>query len=91
MNEQIDLSSEYELSEAQIEAFRQDGHVYLPNVCLADEVAYYRQAISDTAWQRFPQDKRTDRPFLQTLNLRYHCPKVMQFVWHLGWAKSSPT
>jgi len=80
MNEQIDLSSEYELSEAQIEAFRQDGHVYLPNVCLADEVAYYRQAISDTAWQRFPQDKRTDRPFLQTLNLRYHCPKVMQFV-----------
>jgi len=80
MKKKFDLSSEYNLSETQIESFRQDGHVYLPNICSADEIAYYRQAISDVAYQRFPQDKQTDRPFLQTLNLRYQCPKVMQFV-----------
>jgi len=80
MKKVFDLSSEYHLSETQIESFRRNGHIYLPEVCSPDEVAYYREAISRIAWQNFPQKKNDERPFLQTLNLRYHCTKVMQFA-----------
>ena len=68
MKKVFDLSSEYHLSETQIESFRRNGHVYLPEVCSPDEVAYYREAISRIAWQNFPQKKNDERPFLQTLN-----------------------
>jgi hypothetical protein len=40
------LDGDYPLTQAQIDAFRDNGFVYLPNVCSADEVAYYRQAIA---------------------------------------------
>jgi len=79
MNQLPDLSSEYPLTETQIEDFRRDGHVYLPNVCSVEEATIYRQAITQIAYPLFPLSEEK-RPFLQTLNLRYHCPKVKRFV-----------
>jgi len=33
------LDSDYRLTRAQIDSFRDNGFVYLPNVCSAEEVA----------------------------------------------------
>jgi len=80
------LDSDYDLTQAQIDFFRANGFVYLPQVCSPDEVAYYRQAIVRAT---LAQNRET-RPLaerdafrklaLQTMQIRYHDAAVMGFA-----------
>ncbi|MEM7132246.1 MAG: phytanoyl-CoA dioxygenase family protein [Chloroflexota bacterium] len=88
-----DLSSEYPLTPEQIEAYRRDGHVYLPQVCTSEEVAAYREAITEAAYTNFPVRRPLDqrdasgKAFLQTLNLRFKSEGVKAFVLSRRFAK----
>ena len=81
-----DLSDLYPVSEEQIEAFRRDGHVYLPGVCSPEEVAAYREVIRTTAFASFgkvPALEDRDafgQAFLQTLNIRLKNKGVCRFA-----------
>ncbi|MBV7328100.1 phytanoyl-CoA dioxygenase family protein [Chloroflexi bacterium TSY] len=88
-----DLSTEYPLTQDQIDAYQRDGHVYLPHVCSAEEVSIYREAITEAAYANF-QDRgdlsernTVDRAFLQTLNLRFKHDGVKAFVLSRRFAK----
>ena len=35
------LSSQYSLTEDQVESFQRNGHIYLPQVCSTEEVNIY--------------------------------------------------
>ena len=80
------LDGDYPLTQAQINAFRENGFVYLPNVCSAEEVAYYRQAIARATYahneEKRPLAERDAfrKLALQTMQIRYHDPAVMAFV-----------
>ena len=80
------LDSDYPLTAAQIESFRENGFVYLPNVCSSDEVAFYREAITRATYahnteKRPLADRDAFRKLaLQTMQIRYHDPAVMAFV-----------
>jgi len=80
------LDDDYPLAPAQIESFRENGFVYLPNVCSAEEVAFYRQAIVRATYannqERRPLAERDAfrKLALQTMQIRYHDPAVMAFV-----------
>lgn len=80
------LDDEYPLTEAQIEAFRANGFVYLPAVCTPQEVAFYRGAITAATYanntERRPLAERDAfrKLALQTMQIRYHDPAVMAFV-----------
>lgn len=66
----------YKLSDVQVEAFRRDGHIVLPDVFTADEVAAFRADIRDATFAsnretRALEDRDTfGKAFLQTQNLR---------------------
>lgn len=81
-----DLSDEYPLSDEQVESFRSDGHICLPEVCSQEEVAAYRGIITETAHANFGEIKAMKdrdaygKAFLQTLNLRLKSKGVKQFV-----------
>ena len=80
------LSSEYPVTDGQIETFRRNGHVCLPGVCSPEEVEAYRVAIVRTAMAAFgprpPLEERDTygKAFLQTLNLRYRDEGVKAFT-----------
>jgi ectoine hydroxylase-related dioxygenase (phytanoyl-CoA dioxygenase family) len=80
------LDGDYPLTQAQIDAFREDGFVYLPNVCSPGEVAFYREAITRATYahntERRPLAERDAfrKLALQTMQIRYHDPAVMAFV-----------
>lgn len=69
------LSSHYDVSDAQKQAYRENGHVYLPGVFSGTEVAAYREQILDaTAEMRSvaPNMSKRDtygKAFLQMSNL----------------------
>jgi ectoine hydroxylase-related dioxygenase (phytanoyl-CoA dioxygenase family) len=81
-----DLSDDYPLTDAQIAAFHRDGHIYLPQLCSASEVAAYRQVIHESAMGSFKETRPLDerdaygKAFLQTLNLRLKSAGVRKFV-----------
>lgn len=87
------LDSDYPLTRAQIESFREDGFVYLPKLCSTEEVAFYRQAIRRATYannmERRPLAERdTFRKLaLQTMQIRYHDAAVMAFVTARRFAK----
>ena len=80
------LDGDYPLTDAQIEAFRENGFVYLPQVCTSEEVTFYRQAIARVTYannteQRPLAERDTFRKLaLQTMQIRYHDPAVMAFA-----------
>ena len=80
------LDDEYPLTPDQIAAFRANGFVYLPAICSANEVAFYREAIVAATYannqERRPLAERdTFRKLaLQTMQIRFHDPVVMAFV-----------
>ena len=74
------LSSQYSLTEDQVESFQRNGHIYLPQVCSTEEVDIYQKIICNAAEKSFTQENGKNRPFVQTINLRYHCHQVMKFV-----------
>jgi ectoine hydroxylase-related dioxygenase (phytanoyl-CoA dioxygenase family) len=81
-----DLSSPYALAAGQIESFRTNGHVLLRGVCSREEVAAYRQVISEASRnlnheKRKLEDRDTyGKAFLQTLNLRLQSEGVRKFA-----------
>jgi len=80
------LDGDYPLTQDQVEAFRENGFVYLPNLCSPEEVAYYRQSIVRATYahneERRPLAERDAfrKLALQTMQIRYHDPAVMAFV-----------
>jgi hypothetical protein len=80
------LDTDYPLTQAQIDSFRDNGFVYLPNVCSTEEVAYYRDAIERATYahndEKRPLAERDAfrKLALQTMQIRYHDPAVMAFV-----------
>jgi ectoine hydroxylase-related dioxygenase (phytanoyl-CoA dioxygenase family) len=76
----------YELSQAQIAAFRSDGHIVLPVVFSPAEVATFREAIrtvslaSNAETRPLADRDAFGKAFLQTHNLRLRDPVVAQLV-----------
>ena len=71
----FDLSSEYALSESQINAFKTKGHIFLEGLASQPEVSFYRQAILEGV-KKLNTEKRNmeerdtyGKAFLQIYNL----------------------
>lgn len=85
-NDLPDLSSEYSLSPAQIEAYQKTGHIYLPGVANQTEVAAYRRAILEIVEQYRAHTKPLSerdtygKAFLQITNLWEKDAAVARFV-----------
>ncbi|HWB93125.1 MAG TPA: phytanoyl-CoA dioxygenase family protein [Puia sp.] len=82
----FDLSKQYELDQDHITTFQANGHVLLPGVLNAREIAAYRPVINDAAY-RYNTERRkmADRDtygkaFLQIMNLWKRDPGVAQFT-----------
>jgi len=82
-----DLSSHYDVSDARVCEFRENGHVFLPGVCSAKEVAAYRQEILEaTAKRRAAVSDLNSRDtygkaFIQMTNLWEKHEGTRQFVY----------
>jgi ectoine hydroxylase-related dioxygenase (phytanoyl-CoA dioxygenase family) len=82
-----DLTREYPLTEEQIASFRQNGHVYLPNVCSEEEIAIYREVLNRAAYkynrETRPMEERDTygKAFLQIMNLWTKDEAVRQYVF----------
>lgn len=87
------LDSFIAVDERQITDFRQQGHVLIPNILQADEVAYYRNAIRQAAYEyntetRAMQDRDTyGKAFLQVMNLWETDAEVKRFTTAKRFAK----
>lgn len=55
-----DLSSEYQVTPDQIEAYQRDGHVLLRGVCSSSEVAAYRQVFRDLIEKHYPEPPKME-------------------------------
>lgn len=88
-----DLSQDYPISRAQVEAYQRDGHVLLRGVATPDVVAVYRKAITDAVrrlnTETRPLEERDTygKAFLQTMNLWEHDEVVKRFVFARRFAK----
>ena len=88
-----ELSEEYPLTQEQIAAFGENGHVLLRGVASPEEVAAYRPVISDAA-MRYNSEKRPmeerdtyGKAFLQIMNLWTLDEGVRRFVLARRFAK----
>src|SRR5438105_2088201 len=52
-----DLSSDYPLTEEQIAAYRREGHVLLRGVCSPEEVAVYRDILTEVTYRHNRQTR----------------------------------
>lgn len=81
-----DLSREYPLRQDQIAGFQANGHILLPGVLNAAEIAAYRPVINDAAYRynterRKMEDRDTyGKAFLQIMNLWRRDEQVAQFT-----------
>ena len=81
-----DLSREYPLRQDQIAGFQANGHILLPGVLNAAEIAAYRPLINDAAYRynterRKMEDRDTyGKAFLQIMNLWRRDEQVAQFT-----------
>lgn len=88
-----DMNSEYALTPEQEERYRQDGHIFLPSVASADEVAAYRphivKAVENYAAGRgiTPGEEGYRRYFIQMTNLWRQDEAVRRFVFAKRFAK----
>ncbi len=82
----LDIHSEYELSEAQIQNFRRDGFIKLKEVLSPEVLEYYGREISSKVkelnTEERPIDKRDTyaKAFLQIINIWRHSEVVKEFV-----------
>ena len=71
----FDLSSEYALSESQINAFKTNGHIFLTGLASQPEISFYRQAILkgvkklNTEKRKLEERDTYGKAFLQIYNL----------------------
>lgn len=81
-----DLSSDYPLSEEQIAAYRRDGHILLRGVCSPEEVAVYRDILTEVTYahsrESRPLEERDTygKAFLQIGFLSEKDPRSRRFV-----------
>lgn len=81
------LQSSYPLEATQVENFKRDGHIYLPNVLPGEELVPYREAILKWAenfrLQQRPMEERDTygKAFLQMMNLWEEDDKIKEFVF----------
>jgi ectoine hydroxylase-related dioxygenase (phytanoyl-CoA dioxygenase family) len=87
------LAGGYPVAAEQVAAYRRDGHVTLPAVCSATEIAAYRTHIA-AAVQRLNTETRPleqrdtyGRAFLQVWNIWRHDEAVARFVLARRFAK----
>ena len=82
----MNLNSHYQLSQQQIDQFRQDGFIKLKDVLDAETLTYYGEEITrltiELNTQHLPIAERStyDKAFLQVMNLWQHSTKVEEFI-----------
>ena len=80
----MNINSYYELSDDHILEYRNNGYVHLPNLCSLDEIDYYgnhiRKVVKDRKKYETLIETKSDAYFMQTLNLRFDCTKVMDYA-----------
>jgi ectoine hydroxylase-related dioxygenase (phytanoyl-CoA dioxygenase family) len=87
------LDSLIAVDDSQIKDFREEGHVLIKNILQPQEVAWYRDAIRDAAYQyntetRDMKDRDTyGKAFLQIMNLWETDEQVRQFTLAKRFAK----
>jgi ectoine hydroxylase-related dioxygenase (phytanoyl-CoA dioxygenase family) len=81
-----DLAGEYPLTRGQIEAYKRDGHIYLPQLAFREEISFYRKAILE-AVEKLNTEKRAlkdrdtyGKAFLQIFNLWRTGETLRRFV-----------
>jgi predicted N-acetyltransferase YhbS len=83
----IDIDRPYQVSPAQVEAFRCDGFVRLKDVFIAEEFEHYGEEITRLTialnTQTLPMEERStyDKAFLQVMNLWEHGGRAKEFVF----------
>src|ERR1700722_11267335 len=87
------LDTPYPLSQNQVADFQRDGHVLLPGLCSAEEIAEYRP-ILNAATERYKTENRPmeerdtyGKAFLQIMNLWVRDEEVRQFTLARRFAK----
>lgn len=76
------LDPHYEIADDQVAQFNRDGFIILRDVLTADEVAFYRQAITETAERIFADQNNElsfEGAFHQAQNLRLQSSDVAGF------------
>lgn len=87
------LTSEYDLSQDQIEKYQCDGHILLRRVCSRDEVEAYRAYIGAAVAEHAKTQKDLSerdtygKAFLQIVNIWTHDEVVKNFVFAPRFAK----
>ena len=87
MSETLDSSAHFELAPELIESFRRDGHVVVPGLAPAAEVARVRPAILEAGvrgridHRPFEERDTYGRAFIQMFNLWRHNEEVQAFVF----------
>ena len=77
----MDINSFYSVSDTHIESYRNNGFVHLPQVCSKDEIKFFGDSIRRVVKNRSKElNPALDDYFMQTLNLRFDCSKIMEFV-----------
>lgn len=70
-----DLSSEYQLTQSQVDAYQRDGHIFLKELASPSEISFYRAAILDAAKKLNTEKRKLEdrdtygKAFLQMYNL----------------------
>jgi ectoine hydroxylase-related dioxygenase (phytanoyl-CoA dioxygenase family) len=88
-----ELSSDYTLSQEQIQQFQEKGHIKLSQVATADEVAIYRSIIGEKVkelnYQKKPLHERDTygKAFIQVSNIWEKSEEVRRFVFAHRFAK----
>jgi ectoine hydroxylase-related dioxygenase (phytanoyl-CoA dioxygenase family) len=88
-----DLSTDYPVSQEQVEKYREEGHIFLKEVATKDEVGIYRPMITDivdaVAREHDPQGRISDygKMFTQVTNIWRKSDAVKRFVFARRFAK----
>ncbi|WP_281888739.1 phytanoyl-CoA dioxygenase family protein [Paenibacillus sp. YYML68] len=93
LNRLPELSSDYALSQEQVQQFQEKGHIKLNQVATADEVAVYRTIIGEKVkelnYQSKPLEERDTygKAFIQISNIWEKSEEVRRFVFAQRFAK----
>ncbi len=87
------IDNTIQVSQTQIESFREKGHVLIRNILTSEEVAAYREAINHAAYQHNTEKRRLEerdtygKAFLQIMNLWEVDDNVRRFTLAKRFAK----
>ncbi|MHA6483357.1 phytanoyl-CoA dioxygenase family protein [Paenibacillus sp. strain BS8-2] len=93
LNKLPELTSDYALTNEQIEQFQQKGHIKLSQVATSDEVAVYRSVIGEKVKELNYQDKPIEerdtygKAFIQVSNIWEKSEEIQRFVFARRFAK----